>query len=213
MRSAAGGSSNRQAGRASSLQKIKKYPVNVIAPGLRVLFVGINPGPVTPPPLATTIISRAPVNRFWACPARRRLQLSPASIPFRRQREPPPGRATASPNLVKTRATAQRPDELDPSEFIAGRKQPQRQRSENNPADARGLFSGVGAYCHAFGPPRRRRSASKPISFEGAQVWVLTQPQRAYNANYQTFPALNQALPAPSRVGGKKRDEIENRRP
>jgi double-stranded uracil-DNA glycosylase len=82
-------------------------------------------------------------------------------------------------NLVN-RATATA-DELDPSEFIAGRKQLAAKIRKFRPKLV--AFLGVGAYCHGFGL-KKAAVGPQAESFEGAKVWVLPNPS-GLNANYQ----------------------------
>jgi TDG/mug DNA glycosylase family protein len=86
-------------------------------------------------------------------------------------------------NLVN-RATATA-EELDPSEFVAGRERLAAKIRKYRPELV--AFLGVGAYCHAFG---LKKAAVGPQAepFEGARVWVLPNPS-GLNANYP-LPAL-----------------------
>jgi len=150
---------------------------DVVAPGLKVLFVGINPGLYS---AATGHHFARPGNRFW--PA-----LHAAGFTARLLR---PWEQT---ELLKTgcgvtnlvnRATATAA-ELTPGEFIAGRKRLAAKVSRYRPRTV--AFLGVGAYCQAFSV---KQAAVGPQSepFEGAHVWVLPNPS-GLNANYQ-LPAL-----------------------
>src|SRR6185503_11980174 len=86
-------------------------------------------------------------------------------------------------NLVN-RATAAA-DELEPSEFISGRKRLAAKVRRYRPQLV--AFLGVGAYCHGFGIKTTTIGKQAEL-FEGAQVWVLPNPS-GLNANYQ-LPAL-----------------------
>ena len=150
---------------------------DVIAPGLRVLFVGINPGLYS---AATGHHFARPGNRFW--PA---LHLSGFTA---RQLHPSEQDELLSAgygitNLVN-RGTATA-DELAPEEFVAGRKRLAAKVRRYRPKVL--AFLGVGAYCHAFSL-KNAPIGSQPQSFEGAAVWVLPNPS-GLNANYQ-LPAL-----------------------
>jgi double-stranded uracil-DNA glycosylase len=145
----------------------------VIAPGLRVLFCGINPGLYSG---ATGHHFARPGNRFWPT-------LHQAGF-TRRQLHPAEQRDLLKTgygvvNLVnRTTATAA---ELAPEEFVAGRKRLAAKIRRYRPKAI--AFLGVGAYCHAFG----LRNASIGLQkdrFEGAKVWVLPNPS-GLNANYQ----------------------------
>ena len=150
---------------------------DVIAPGLTVLFVGINPGLYS---AATGHHFARPGNRFW--PA---LHLSGFTA---RQLRPSEQDELLSAgygitNLVN-RGTATA-DELAPEEFVAGRKRLAAKVRRYRPKVL--AFLGVGAYCHAFSL-KNAPIGSQPQSFEGAAVWVLPNPS-GLNANYQ-LPAL-----------------------
>jgi TDG/mug DNA glycosylase family protein len=145
----------------------------VIAPGLRVLFCGINPGLYSG---ATGHHFARPGNRFW--PALHRAGFT------KRQLHPSEQEALLRAgygvvNLVnRTTATAA---ELAPEEFVAGRERLAAKIRRNKPKVV--AFLGVGAYCHAFGL-RGAKIGLQPERFEGAKVWVLPNPS-GLNANYQ----------------------------
>jgi TDG/mug DNA glycosylase family protein len=150
---------------------------DVIAPGLKVLFVGINPGLYS---AATGHHFARPGNRFW--PALHAAGFTPRLLHPSEQRD----LLTAGygiTNLVN-RGTATA-DELDPSEFLAGRKRLGTKVRRYRPKVL--AFLGVGAYCHAFSL-KSAAIGAQPQSFEGAEVWVLPNPS-GLNANYQ-LPAL-----------------------
>ena len=150
---------------------------DVLAPGLRVLFVGINPGLYT---AATGHHFARPGNRFW--PALHAAGFSQRLLHPSQQRELLT-RGYGITNLVN-RATAAA-DELAPAEFVAGRRRLAAKVRRYRPAAV--AFLGVGAYCHAFGLARAA-IGEQPARFEGARVWVLPNPS-GLNANYQ-LPAL-----------------------
>jgi double-stranded uracil-DNA glycosylase len=145
----------------------------VIAPGLKVLFCGINPGLYS---AATGHHFARPGNRFW--PALHAAGFTPRLLH-------PSEKALALKcgfgltNLV-ARATASA-DELAPSEFIAGRKKLALKVRRFKPRTV--AFLGLGAYRHAFGQPKAG-FGERPELFEGARVWVLPSPS-GLNANYQ----------------------------
>jgi TDG/mug DNA glycosylase family protein len=149
----------------------------VIAPRLRVLFVGINPGLYT---AVTGHHFARPGNRFW--PALHRAGFSKAQLhPSEQARLLDEGYGIT--NLVN-RATATA-EELDPSEFVAGRRRLAAKVRKYRPKLV--AFLGVGAYCHGFGLKTTTLGKQKE-KFEDAQVWVLPNPS-GLNANYQ-LPAL-----------------------
>jgi len=149
----------------------------VIAPGLRVLFVGINPGLYT---AWTGHHFARPGNRFW--PTLHRAGFSKEQLHPSQQAELL-REGYGITNLVN-RATATA-DEVEPAEFVAGRKRLAAKIRKYRPKLV--AFLGVGAYCQAFG---LKKAAVGPQAepFEGARVWVLPNPS-GLNANYQ-LPAL-----------------------
>jgi TDG/mug DNA glycosylase family protein len=163
--------------RAQLLAAKNKGIRDVIAPGLRALFVGINPGLYT---AFTGHHFARPGNRFW--PA-----LHGAGFSARLLHPSEQGELLRDgygiTNLVN-RATATA-EEVAPAEFAAGRKRLAAKVRRYRPRVV--AFLGVGAYCHAFGIKGAAigRLAER---FEGAEVWVLPNPS-GLNANYQ-LPAL-----------------------
>src|SRR5689334_2676463 len=160
---------------------------DVVAPGLRVLFVGINPGLYT---AATGHHFARPGNRFW--PTLHAAGFSERLLHTAEQRELLK-HGYGITNLVN-RATATA-DELEPAEFIAARARLAAKVRRLRPHIV--AFLGMGAYCHAFGLARAA-VGEQPERFEGARVWVLPNPS-GLNANYQLpelvrlFKALRQA--------------------
>jgi len=149
----------------------------VIAPRLRVLFVGINPGLYT---AATGHHFARPGNRFW--PALHAAGFSERLLHPDEQRELLRD-GYGITNLVN-RATATA-DELERAEFVAGRKRLAAKVRRYRPRLV--AFLGVGAYCHGFGIKTTTVGKQAQL-FESAQVWVLPNPS-GLNANYQ-LPAL-----------------------
>jgi double-stranded uracil-DNA glycosylase len=150
---------------------------DVIAPGLKVLFVGINPGLYT---AATGHHFARPGNRFW--PALHAAGFTPRLLHPSQQRELLK-LGYGVTNLVN-RATATA-TELLPAEFVAGRRRLAAKLRRYHPRAV--AFLGVGAYCHAFSL-KHAGIGLQPERFAGAQVWVLPNPS-GLNANYQ-LPAL-----------------------
>jgi len=152
---------------------------DVVAPGLKVLFCGINPGLYS---AATGNHFARPGNRFW--PALHQAGFTPRLLhPTEEQQLLQAGYGLT--NLV-ARATAGA-DELGPAEFVAGRKRLALKVRRYRPRTV--AFLGLGAYRHAFARPAAALG-QQPESFEGAAVWVLPSPS-GLNANYQ-MPALVQ---------------------
>jgi TDG/mug DNA glycosylase family protein len=152
---------------------------DVIAPELKVLFCGINPGLYS---AATGNHFARPGNRFW--PALHQAGFTPRLLhPSEKHELLRAGYGLT--NLVP-RATASA-DELAAEEFVAGRRRLAAKVRRYRPRIV--AFLGMGAYRHAFGLPRASLGA-QPECFEGAAVWLLPSPS-GLNANYQ-MPALVQ---------------------
>lgn len=160
---------------------------DVIAPQLKVLFCGINPGLYSG---ATGHHFARPGNRFW--PALHAAGFTPRLLHAAEQRELLP-LGFGVTNLVN-RATATA-DEIAPAEFVAGRRRLAAKVRRYRPRIV--AFVGIGAFSHAFGL-RNVSVGEQPGRFEGARVWVLPNPS-GLNANYQLpqlvalFRALRQA--------------------
>ena len=152
---------------------------DVIGPGLKVLFCGINPGLYS---AATGNHFARPGNRFW--PALHQAGFTPRLLhPSEKAELLRAGYGLT--NLV-ARATASA-DELAPAEFVAGRRRLAAKVRRFRPRIV--AFLGVGAYCHAFGV-KGAGVGPQAAAFESAAVWVLPSPS-GLNANYQ-MPALVQ---------------------
>jgi TDG/mug DNA glycosylase family protein len=149
----------------------------VIAPGLKVLFVGINPG------LYSAVTGRhfaRPGNRFW--PALHLAGFTPEQLAPSQQKQLL-RHGFGVTNLVN-RGTASA-DELAPEEFVAGRKRLAAKVRRYRPKIV--AFLGVGAYCHAFSC-KQASVGPRDQHLEDAAVWLLPNPS-GLNANYQ-LPAL-----------------------
>src|SRR3989449_506691 len=146
---------------------------DVIAPRLRALFCGINPGLYS---AATGHHFARPGNRFW--PALHAAGFTPRLLHPSEQRLLLKG-GYGITNLVN-RATATA-DELAPVEFVSGRRRLAAKVRRHRPASV--VFLGVGAYRHAFGRPKVAIGRQRE-TFEGAEIWVLPNPS-GLNANYQ----------------------------
>jgi TDG/mug DNA glycosylase family protein len=152
---------------------------DVIAPGLQVLFCGINPGLYS---AATGFHFARPGNRFW--PA-----LHAAGFTTRLLRPSENRTALALgfglTNLVN-RGTAAA-DELSAEELVRGGRRLEVKVRRYRPRAV--AFVGLGAYRIAFGRPQATLGL-QPERLAGARVWVLPSPS-GLNANYQ-LPALVQ---------------------
>ena len=159
--------------RAELVRAAGKGIPDVIAPDLRVLFCGINPGLYS---AATGYHFARPGNRFW--PALHAASFTPRRLQPSEQRELLEA-GFGITNLV-SRATASA-DELAPGELLAGRRRLALKVRRYRPAAV--AFLGVGAFGHAFGL-KQVKIGLHPERFEGAAVWVLPNPS-GLNANYQ----------------------------
>jgi TDG/mug DNA glycosylase family protein len=146
---------------------------DVIAPGLRVLFCGINPSLYS---AATGHHFARPGNRFWKT-------LHAAGL-TPRQLGPAEQRALLEHGLGITnlvaRATASAA-ELSPAELVAGRRRLAARVRRLRPAVVAVL--GVEAYRCAFERPRAPLGP-QPDPLAGAALWVLPNPS-GLNAHYQ----------------------------
>jgi TDG/mug DNA glycosylase family protein len=159
---------------------------DVIAPGLRVLFCGINPGLYSG---ATGHHFARPGNRFW--PTLYRSGFTPRLLEPREERELL-ALGYGITNLVE-RATA---DELTKEELVVGRERLRNKVKRYHPEIVAVL--GIGAYRTAFAQ-KAARLGEQPEGFAGARVWVLPNPS-GLNAHYQIadlvdhFRALREVL-------------------
>jgi TDG/mug DNA glycosylase family protein len=154
---------------------------DVIGPGLRVLFCGINPGLYS---AATGFHFARPGNRFWKAlhaagftervlaPAEQRLLLD---------------RGCGVTNLV-ARATAAA-SELSAAELVEGRLQLAARVRRHRPQWVAVL--GISAYRLAF-DQARATFGPQPATIDGARLWVLPNPS-GLNASYQ-LDDLSRAL-------------------
>lgn len=146
---------------------------DVVAPRLKVLFVGINPGLYS---AATGHHFARPGNRFW--PALHQSGFTERQLHPSEQRELLKAGYGITNLVNRGTATA---DELEPGEFVAGRRRLAAKVHRYRPKTL--AFLGVGAYCHAFSL-KNAPVGPQPQAFEGASVWVLPNPS-GLNANYQ----------------------------
>lgn len=168
---------------------------DLVGPGLRLLFVGINPGLWT---AATQTHFAHPGNRFY--PALRQAgiidrDLDRAGGFTDEDRAYLLGRGIGNTNLVN-RATA-RADELTDDELRAGR-----QRLDDHVRAWRPrvvAIAGITAYRTAFGD-RQAKAGRQAEDLHGAEVWVVPNPS-GLNA-HETTASLARAYAAPARAAG-----------
>jgi TDG/mug DNA glycosylase family protein len=138
---------------------------DVVAPGLAVLFAGINPGLYS---AATGYHFARPGNRFW--PALHRSGFTPRLLRPDEQ-DQLPGLGLGITNIV-ARATA-RASELRPEEFTEGARLLAGKLQRLRPAWLAVL--GVTAYRAAFGHPRAG-VGPQDEAIGPTRVWVLPNP-------------------------------------
>ena len=146
---------------------------DVIAPGLRLLFCGINPG------LYSGAVGRhfaRPGNRFW--PTLHRAGFTDRQLsPFEEHELLKSGYGIT--NIV-ARATATAA-ELSSEELVRGGRALRAKLKKYRPAFV--AVIGVGAYRTAFGRPKAAVGRQEE-KLEAATLWVLPNPS-GLNANYQ----------------------------
>ena len=146
---------------------------DLVAPGLRVLFCGINPG------LYTAAIGHhfgRPGNRFW--PALHGAGFTPRQFaPWEEQQLLPLGLGIT--NMVeRTTASAA---ELSTEEYVVGGKRLARLAAHFTPRVI--AFLGIGAYRTAFARPKATLGL-QPERLDTTALWVLPSPS-GLNANHQ----------------------------
>ena len=168
---------------------------DLAGPGMRLLFVGINPGLMT---AATGIHFGNPGNRFRPALVAARL-LAPLD-------GAPPGmteadlaalvaRGVGITNLVR-RATA-RADELSKAELVEGGARLEAFVAVHRPRVVTVL--GVTAYRRAFAVPKATLGR-QPDDLSGAELWVVPNPS-GLNA-HETIGSLAAAYAEPARAAG-----------
>jgi TDG/mug DNA glycosylase family protein len=151
----------------------KRTVPDIVAPGLDVLFVGINPGLYSG---ATGWHFARPGNRFW--PALHKSGFTPRQ--FHPSEEALLLEHGVGLSKLVQRATATA-EELTAAELRRGGKQVRALVAELSPGAV--CFLGVGAYKGAYGV-KRAAIGRQEEGFEGAALWVLPNPS-GLNANYQ----------------------------
>jgi TDG/mug DNA glycosylase family protein len=162
---------------------VRKTVRNVIAPGLKVLFCGINPG------LYTAAIGHhfgRPGNRFW--PALHAAGFTPRLLSPYEERELLAFGYGITNLVARATATA---DELTAEELARGGARLRRTVRRYRPRMVAVL--GIGAYRMAFGRPKAGLGL-QPERLGETRVWVLPNPS-GLNANYQ-LPELGKLFRA-----------------
>ncbi len=159
--------------RQQLIEAAGKSVPDVIAPGLRVLFCGINPG------LYTAAVGHhfaRPGNRFW--PALHASGFTGRLLsPFEERELLELGFGITN---VVSRATAAASD-LSKADFIEGGHKLAAKVARYRPRIV--AILGVGAYRQAFGQPKAT-VGEQGERIHRARVWVLPNPS-GLNANYQ----------------------------
>ncbi|MBI4345967.1 MAG: mismatch-specific DNA-glycosylase [Elusimicrobia bacterium] len=150
-----------------------KTVADVIRPGLKILFVGINPG------LYTAAIGHhfgRPGNRFW--PSLVRSGLVPAGTDAWRSAQLPEWGLGITNIVDRATATA---DELSPEELRAGAERLALKLLKYRPRVA--AFLGLGLYRVAYARPQAALGP-QPERIGRTQLWVLPNPS-GLNAHFQ----------------------------
>ena len=174
---------------------------DLVGPGLRLLFVGINPGLWT---AAVRTHFAHPGNRFYPALAAAGIidrEIDRGAGMTDADRAHLIARGIGITNLVR-RATA-RADELTREELREGSERLLRFVAEHRPAVV--AIAGITAYRHAFGargaPPGRQPDTPDSIArWSGAAVWVVPNPS-GLNA-HETVATLAAAYAAPAIEAG-----------
>ncbi len=168
---------------------------DLIAPGLRLLFVGINPGLWT---AATQTHFAHPGNRFY--PALRRAGIVDVDVDrgagmTEADRTHLTSRGIGITNVVH-RATA-KASELSTTELRSGGERLRAFVAEHRPSVV--AIAGVTAYRSAFRQPRASMG-KQPADLEGAVLWVVPNPS-GLNA-HETIDSLAEAYREPAVAAG-----------
>ncbi len=168
---------------------------DLLAPDLRLLFVGINPGLWT---AAVNAHFARPGNRFW--PALAAAGLTSRLVDASRGMDPVDladlrSRGIGITNLAP-RAT-RRADEISAEELRDGRERLERLVAAHRPRVV--AVAGVTAYRTAFGD-RRARTGRQPRDLAGAELWVVPNPS-GLNA-HETAESLAAAYAEVGRAAG-----------
>lgn len=166
--------------RADLLAAKDKTIRDVIAPALRILFCGINPGLYSG---ATGNHFARPGNRFWL--TIHKSGFTPRLLSPIDERELLILGYGITNLVARTTATA---DELAPLELLAGRKRLERKVKRYQPRVLAVL--GIGAYRTAFQEPKATPGLQSKSIGETA-IWVLPNPS-GLNAHYQLSALVEQ---------------------
>lgn len=166
--------------RADLLAAKDKTIRDVIAPGLRVLFCGINPGLYSG---ATGHHFARPGNRFW--PTLHLAGFTPRLLSPAEERELLTLGYGITNLVARTTATA---DELSADELLTGKKRLETKVKRYEPRILAVL--GIGAYRLAFQEPKAAPGLQSNTIAKTA-IWVLPNPS-GLNAHYQLADLVQQ---------------------
>ncbi|MDV6266364.1 mismatch-specific DNA-glycosylase [Rhodococcus globerulus] len=144
---------------------------DLIGPGCRLLFVGINPGLWT---AATGAHFARPGNRFYPALLRAGIierPIDPSDGMSAADTQHLIDRGVGITNLA-VRATV-RADELTPEELAAGGVRVRNVVQETKPVVV--AFAGITAYRTAFGN-KKAKAGHQDHDFEGAKLWIVPNP-------------------------------------
>jgi double-stranded uracil-DNA glycosylase len=167
--------------RAEVLAAAGRTVPDVIAPGLRVLFCGINPGLYSG---ATGHHFARPGNRFW--PVLHAAGFTDRVLAAWEECELLEHGYGITNLVARATATAA---ELEREEFVAGARRLARKVRRYGPAWV--AIVGIGAYRAAFARPKAV-IGPQPEQLGSARLWLLPQPS-GLNANHQ-MPELTAAF-------------------
>ncbi len=168
---------------------------DLVGPGCRLLFVGINPGLWT---AATGAHFARPGNRFYPALFRAGIitrPIAPSDGMSEADRAHLVERGVGITNLAP-RATA-RADELTPEELRAGAERLAAVVAEFGPRVV--AVAGITAYRAAFGK-RKARPGLQDETLDGTPLWVVPNPS-GLNA-HETVESLAAAYADPARAAG-----------
>jgi TDG/mug DNA glycosylase family protein len=140
---------------------------DLVGPGLRLLFVGINPSIMSS---ETGFHFAHPVNRFY--PALRAAGILPDDVMTPAQAAPVLVERGVGITNLASRPSA-RADELDDDELRAGRTRLEEFVREHGPRVV--AVAGITAYRTAFGE-RRARLGRQDSGISDAELWVVPNP-------------------------------------
>jgi len=168
---------------------------DLLGPGLRLLFVGINPGLWT---AATATHFAHPGNRFYPALLLAGVitdPIDPAAGMTDADRDALRGRGIGITNVVP-RATA-KASEIGTEEYVAGGQRLESLVAREQPAVV--AIAGITAYRAAFGL-RTAQAGRQPEPLAGAALWVVPNPS-GLNA-HETVASLAAAYAEPAREAG-----------